>query len=62
MSTTDSKKPEAGLLLLEASTSWCMSMPYSTKAEAGLLLLEKADEAMHVNDGLEEGRGRAAAP
>ena len=62
MSMKDSKKAEAGLLLLEASTSWCMSMPYSKKSEAGLLLLDKA-EVMHVNnDGLEEDKGWAAAP
>ena len=61
MSISYSKKAEAGLLLLEASMSWCMSMPNSKKAEAGLLLLEKA-EAMHVNVVLEEGRGWAAAP
>ena len=33
-----------------------MSTPYLRKSEARLLLLEDV-EMMHVNDGLEEGRG-----
>ena len=63
MSMTDSKEAEVGLLLLEASVSWCMSMPYSKKAESVLLLLEASMSwCVHVNDKLEEGRGRIAAP
>ena len=58
MSMSYSKKAEAGLVLLEASMSWCMSMPYvleeAKKAEAGLLLLGKA-EVIPINLVLEEG-------
>ena len=43
---------------------WCMPMPYSKKAarQGCCFLRSKAEQVIPVNDGLEEGRGVAAAP